>query len=120
MYQCLTVTEGLYLLDFLLQGFLLQSISYPITQVANKVVYHHFVVIREGLGKEWEGTIVPERWETQEAGVATSEVLNESGEVPGSGCEGTKDWGEGLSSLSAADKGKGKEKEVVEETLQEE
>jgi len=56
----------------------------------------------------------------REAGVATSEVLNESGEVPGSGRKGTKDQGEGPSGLSATDKGKGKEKEVVEETLQEE
>jgi len=40
MYQCLTVTEGLYLLVFFLQGFLLQSISYPITQVANNNHLH--------------------------------------------------------------------------------
>ena len=34
--------------------------------------------------------------------------------------EGTEDQGEEPSGLSAMDKGKGKEKEVVEETLQEE
>ena len=51
----------------------------------------------------------------------TSEVPNKSGEVPGSGREGTEDQGEGPSSLSATDKGNGKEKEIVEEeTLQEE
>ena len=43
----------------------------------------------------------------QEAGMGTS--------------EGTEDWGKGPSGLPAADKGKGKEKEVQEEeTLQKE
>ena len=64
-----------------------------------EVVYHHFVVGREGLGEEQEGMIVPEM---QEAGVGTSEVLEGS-------CEGTEDWGEGPSRLTTTDKGKGKE-----------
>ena len=70
--------------------------------------------------------------EMQEAGVATGEVPNE---VPEGECEsaegrgkgdksprgsrkGSEDQGEGPSGLSATDKGKGKE--IVEETLQEE
>ena len=71
------------------------------------MVYHRFVVSREELGEKREGTVILETWETQEAGMGTS--------------EGTKDWGEGPSRLTAMDKGKGKEKEVHgEETLQEE
>ena len=76
MYQCLTVTEGLYLLDFLLQGFLLQSIFYPITQVANtfmcmddeqgsqtlgfrvlirsSTIWHHFVLLLQDTVR-WSG-----------------------------------------------------------------
>ena len=54
--------------------------------------------------------------------MGTSEVP--SGEVegvPGSGCEGAEEQGKGPSSLTAMDKGKGKEKEVMEEeNLQEE
>jgi len=64
-----------------------------------EAVYHHFMVGREGSGEEREGTVV---LEMQEAGVGTSEV-------PEGGHEGTKDWGECLSRLTAADKGKGKE-----------
>ena len=71
------------------------------------------------------------RWERQEARVATSKVLNkevgkmlgtqgEGEESPGSGRKGSEDRGEGLSGLNATDKGKGKEIEAVEETLQEE
>ena len=43
-------------------------------------------------------------------------------EVPGGGYEGTEDQGKGPSSLTSMDKGKCREKEVVEEeeTLQEE
>ena len=39
---------------------------------------------------------------------------------PRGGCEGSEEQGEGPSGLSAADKGKGKETEMVGETLQEE
>ena len=42
------------------------------------------------------------------------------GEGREGGCKETKDWGEGLGGLKLTDKGKGKEREVVEETLQEE
>ena len=49
----------------------------------------------------------------QEAGMGTSEVMSkEVGKALEGGCEDTKDQGEGLSGLTATDKGKGKEKEV--------
>ena len=55
----------------------------------------------------------------QEAGIATSKVAGDGS--PGGSCKGTKDRGKGPSGLSAADKGKGKEKETAGEgTLQEE
>ena len=67
-----------------------EGLSWAVKYIT-EAVYHHFVVSREGLGEEREGTVVPEEQETQDAGVATSEVPNEGSEVPGSGCEGTED-----------------------------
>ena len=57
------------------------------------------------------------RQEKQEAGMGTSEEVVEA---TVGGYEGTKDQGEGLSGLTTADKGKGKEVQEEEETLQEE
>jgi len=51
--------------------------------------------------------------------VGASKVANEEAEAPEGGHEGTKDRGEGPSSLTAMDKEKGKEVQD-EETLQEE
>jgi hypothetical protein len=57
----------------------------------------------------------------QGAGAMTSEVPGEGNGEAGETREDSEDRGEGPSGLSAADKGKGKEKEVVEDqTLQEE
>ena len=67
--------------------------------------------------EEQEGTIVPEQWKMQETGMETCEVLRK---VPGGSHEDTEDQGEGLGGLSAVDKGKGKEVQEEEETLQEE
>ena len=50
----------------------------------SKVVYHQFVASRKGSDREQEGTVIPERWEMQEAGVATSKV-------PEGGCEKAED-----------------------------
>ena len=87
-----------------LQG-MVQALNYPAD-----VAYRVCIKNDEEGAEEREGTMVPERWETQEAGIATSKVP-----------EDTKDGGEGLSRLNTTDKGKGKEKEIVEEeTLQEE
>ena len=84
----------------------LGEMSWAIKYIA-EAVYHCFMVSRDGSGEEREGTVILKTWETWEAGIGTS--------------EGTKDWGEGPSGLTAGDKGKGKEKEVQEEeTLQEE
>ena len=50
-------------------------------------------------------------------------VLEDQGggeKLPRGGHEGSEEQGDGPSGLSAADKGKGKETEVVGETLQEE
>ena len=76
-----------------------------------EIVYHHFVVGNEELTEGWgkQANQGVEGWEMQEAGVGTSKVL--SGEMG----EGIKDRGEGPSGLSLVDKGKGKEKEVMEE-----
>ena len=62
------------------------------------------------------------RQETQEASMGTNKIVDkEAVEVPEGDCKGAEDEGEGPSGLSAADKGKGKEKETGEEgTLQEE
>ena len=91
-----------------LQG-MVQALNY-LADVAYKVCIEK----GEDGAEEREGTVVPERWETQEAGVATSKVLEGDH-------KGTEDGGKGPSSLSAMDKGKVKEKEIVEEeTLQEE
>ena len=90
---------------------------------------HSFIAPPHFIGVPTKSSLTGAR---QEAGVTPSEVPDEEGiempgnwgegdESPGGGREGSEDQGEGLSSLSAADKGKGKEKEVVgEETLQEE
>ena len=87
----------------------------------SEAVYHHFVANREDSDGEQEGTIVPERWETQEARVGTSKVPGGGSGVAGGAHKGSEDQGEGSSGLSAVDKGKGKEKEIEgEETLQEE
>ena len=58
----------------------------------------------------------------QEAGVGISKRASEEvTKATEGGCEGTKDWGKGPSSLCAVDKGKGKENKTAgEETLQEE
>jgi len=54
----------------------------------SKAVYHQYVVGRRGSGKEWEGTVVPERKEMQEAGVMTSaEASEEVVEAPKGGPE---------------------------------
>ena len=51
-----------------------------------------------------------------EAHVGTSEGVREVvAKATEGGCKGTKDQGKGPSGLSATDKGKGKEKEVMEE-----
>ena len=89
-----------------------------------ETVYHHLTVGNEGLteGGSKRASWGVERWELREAGVGTSEMPNgETGKGQEGGCKGTKDLGEGPSGLSLADKGKGKQKEIMEEeTLQEE
>ena len=52
--------------------------------------------------------------------VPSREMSRETDGVWEGGCEGTKDQGEGPSGLTLVDKGKGKERRVKEETLQEE
>ena len=87
------------------------AMAIQVMEYIAEVVYHHYVASREGSGKEQEGIVVQEQREMREARIGTSEVLGENSKVQG----------EGPSSLSTTDKGKGKEKEVVgEETLQEE
>ena len=90
----------------------LQGVMWPLNYLAN-VIYK--VCIEDGKNREEEGkgTVFPERQETQEAGVETSKVLEGNR-------EDTEDQGEGPSGLSAVDKGKGKEVQEEEETLQEE
>ena len=94
------------------------ELSWAVKYIA-EAVYHHFMVSREGSGEEREGTVILERQERWEAGVATSKVLSEEGGVPEDGREGAEDQGEGPSRLTTVDKGKGKEVQD-EETLQEE